>query len=364
MLNKIKHFFRKNSQAVVIGLSVSAATTIMEIFYKLAKGNPKTAMRFLKYTGCTIGTIGGVTVLVRGTKQFGEAKVYRSNKLADADAYTIERMADAMLYREKSKYAHTSSASAPSNDYPCDDEVVADSGTTHQSTWIENFHSKYVMPEQPLTIARLLQGTPEGYEDAMLLHLLSMFGSMCFSKVRAVYLDKVMHAPNLQVIIEGNWGTGKAKFEQMYKVLFDRIIQADIEKINSSDKEDEDLNQIIQTSGIGTSMSKLVDILASNQGCHSYIFNSEVRALANDLKKANGLNFDYLRKAFENGDVCRNNKTKDTKNGIFPIFLNYTITGTPADVQDTFKKELEGGTLSRICWTTIPEGGREPGVLQ
>ena len=111
-------------------------------------------------------------------------------------------------------------------------------------------------------------------------------------------------------------------------------------------------------------MSKLVDILAGNQGCHMYIFNSEVRALYYDLKKGNGLNFDFLRKAFENGDVCRNNKARDSKNGIFPIYLNYTLTGTPADINTSFKKELEGGTLSRIAWTCIPEAGRYPGVLR
>jgi hypothetical protein len=95
-----------------------------------------------------------------------------------------------------------------------------------------------------------------------------------------------------------------------------------------------------------------------------YIFNSEVRALFYDLKKGNGLNFDFLRKAFENGDVCRNNKARDSKNGIFPIYLNYTLTGTPADINTSFKKELEGGTLSRIAWTCIPEAGRYPGILR
>ncbi len=94
-----------------------------------------------------------------------------------------------------------------------------------------------------------------------------------------------------------------------------------------------------------------------------YMFNSEVRALSYDLRKGNGLNFDFLRKAFENGDVCRNSRAKDSKNGIFPVFLNYTITGTPNDIAKTFKKELEGGTLSRIAWTCIPEAESSPGVL-
>ena len=62
--------------------------------------------------------------------------------------------------------------------------------------------------------------------------------------------------------------------------------------------------------------------------------------------------------------MCRNNKARDSKNGIFPIYLNYTLTGTPADINTSFKKELEGGTLSRIAWTCIPEAGRYPGILR
>jgi hypothetical protein len=190
-----------------------------------------------------------------------------------------------------------------------------------------------------------------------------MLGAMCFSKVRAKYSDGNTHAANLQVIVEGNWGAGKAKFEQMFKVLFERIININRNKIDLLGDPSYTTPLIVQTTGIGTSMSKLVDILAGNQGCHMYIFNSEVRALYYDLKKGNGLNFDFLRKAFENGDVCRNNRSKDSKNGIFPIFLNYTLTGTPKDINTSFKKELEGGTLSRIAWTCIPEAGRYPGVL-
>ena len=180
-------------------------------------------------------------------------------------------------------------------------------------------------------------------------------------KIRAKYLDGILHAPNLQVIVEGNWGTGKAKFEDIFKILFHRLIRRSLNKMESFGQYSE--TSVIQTTGIGTSMSRFVDILAANQGCHMYIFNSEVRALAYDLKKGNGINFDFLRKAFENGDVCRNSRSKDSQNGVFPIFLNYTFTGTPLDIIDSFKKELEGGTLSRIAWTCIPESSKNSHVL-
>ena len=81
----------------------------------------------------------------------------------------------------------------------------------------------------------------------MLLHVLSMLGAMCFSKVRALYSDGIIHAANLQVIVEGNWGTGKAKFEQLFKELFSRIIKRSLDKIECMDDKHNDEVSIIQT---------------------------------------------------------------------------------------------------------------------
>jgi len=230
-------------------------------------------------------------------------------------------------------------------------------------TWIESFNAKFHIPQLPPFLYHVMSIVPRENEAAMLLHTCSMLGAMCFSKVRAKYNDLEMHAPNLQVIVEGNWGSGKGRLEVFFKRLFSRIINSSNKKIELLDKPENQGKYIVQVIGLGTSMAKTVDIMAGNQGCHAYLFNSEVRALGDDLKKGNGISYDFLRKAFENGDVCRINRAKDSKNGIFPIFLNYTLTGTPDDISTTFRKELEGGTLSRIAWATIPKQGREPSKL-
>ena len=230
-----------------------------------------------------------------------------------------------------------------------------------QPSWLENFQKKFKMPALRGILDTLINGVcPIGYEPAMLLHLLSMFGALCFSKVRAKYLDGILHAPNLQVIIEGGWGTGKGKFETIYKSLFARIIDADKEKINRSDANGEDdYPPIVQTAGIGLSGAKLVDVLADNQGVHSYIFSSEILAVILNLQKKTGLTFEHFRKAFENGDIYNNNKAKKSKKGQYPVFLNYTFTGTPGDTDKFSSRELEGGTSSRICYGIIPEHGKD-----
>ena len=250
-----------------------------------------------------------------------------------------------------------------SMDSDAEQSSVAEYGEEHevQPSWLENFQKKFKMPALRGILDTLINGVcPIGYEPAMLLHLLSMFGALCFSKVRAKYLDGILHAPNLQVIIEGGWGTGKGKFETIYKSLFARIIDADKEKINRSDANGEDdYPPIVQTAGIGLSGAKLVDVLADNQGVHSYIFSSEILAVILNLQKKTGLTFEHFRKAFENGDIYNNNKAKKSKKGLYPVFLNYTFTGTPGDTDKFSSRELEGGTSSRICYGIIPEHGKD-----
>ena len=393
-LKKMKKIFEKikelgRSAAIAAGIGVGTSQVLKEVS-EISEKDPQTLKKFGKIGAGLTAAAAGLTVLVIYIKKRCDAKSYKEERAADAERHVIQckaeteqyikqRRADAELYtlqkqaderliqtkeaaagvsRRQNLDGHANEDDINSEDEYCEDEEQ------ERTTWLERFKSLFTMPELPPFLAKIMSGVPHGYEEAMLLHMLSMLGAMCFSKVRALYLDGITHAANLQVIVEGNWGSGKGKFEQLLKVLFSRIVNTSKNKIDLLNDPDNSLPLIVQTTGIGTSMSKFVDLLAENQGCHMYIFNSEVRALSYDLKKGNGLNFDFLRKAFENGEVCRNNKARDSKNGMFPIYLNYTLTGTPADINASFKKELEGGTLSRIAWTCIPEVERYPEVLR
>lgn len=370
--------------ALIAGAGVATEKTVNGLL-NVSKEEPKTIKKFLGIVALLTGVVGLLTTWIIKRKgesdaikyereREADAALYERQRLADSrlterecaaesDSYTVRRMADER-HRVKSDGRRTAETPTPNDGINPENDGNEDEEQEDKTTWLEKFKSQFTMPELPPFLAKIMSGVPQGYEEAMLLHMLAMLGAMCFSKVRSVYLDGIAHAANLQVVVEGNWGTGKAKFEQLFKVLFSRIISSCKNKIDLLSDPDNRIPLIVQTTGIGTSMSMFVDLLAGNQGCHMYIFNSEVRALAIDLKKGNGLNFDFLRKAFENGEVCRNNKSKDSKNGIFSIFINFTLTGTPLDINTSFKKELEGGTLSRIAWTCIPEAGRYPGILR
>ena len=253
--------------------------------------------------------------------------------------------------------------------HPQKDEPVAESETSAedeeadeefeaQPSWLERFMGRFKMPDLLGFLKTVMAICPSGYEPAMLLHVLSMFAALCFSKVRAKYLDGKKHAPNVQLVVEGGWGNGKAKFEDMYNLLFARIIDADVEKMNCIDPEDE-VHPVVQTVGLGLTRAKYFEVLSATKGLHLYNFSPEILAVINDLKKQNGLTFEHLRKAFDNSTVYQNTMKNKSKNGFFPVYYNYTFTGTPNDVSKFISGELEGGTASRIGWGVIPETGKE-----
>ena len=227
-------------------------------------------------------------------------------------------------------------------------------GEQPPKTWSEKFLDEFgPMPELPPMLQFVVERSPAGYEVAMTVTLLCAFAALCFSKVRSKYLDGKIHAPNLQVLVEGNWGTGKEKFMTALNALFKQLFERDKQKFLSSSNE----GQIIQWAGVTATESKFIDIMANNGEVHILMVSSEVLAAVNNMRKQNGLTAEYYRKAFDNSEVYRGNKSKDAQ-GLFRVFMNYIMTGTPGDTEKFISKELEGGTASRICWIAIPDSGR------
>lgn len=223
--------------------------------------------------------------------------------------------------------------------------------------WIDRFHAKCPMPDYSSIqfLASVLDGCPSGYEDAAMMSLLSACGALCFSKVRAQYLDGKYHSPSIQVIVEGEHGSGKGKIFHLYECIFSRVIEADKDKLGLKDASD----QIIQTAGINISQAKFYEIMANNQEVPVYVMESEISTVLETFKKANGLSFDFLRKAFHNETIYQNNMAKGAVRGSFRVFFDYTFTGTPEAIDKLINvKEVEGGTASRICFAIIPEVGR------
>lgn len=225
--------------------------------------------------------------------------------------------------------------------------------------WIDSFRTKYPMPDYSSIpfLASVLDGCPDQYKDAMMLSFLTECGALCFSKVRARYLDGQKHSPSLQTIVEGVHGSGKGKFLQMHKTFFERITKIDAARMPYQKSG----LYIIQTAGINISQSMFYNVVARNQDVHIYAIETETSIVERVFKKPNGLGFDYLRLAFHNEPIYQNNnKVKGGACGPFKVFFNYTFTGTPKSISSLIdEEEVEDGTASRICFTLIPEGGRK-----
>lgn len=277
-----------------------------------------------------------------------EAKLHDANNQSDVRKHREEKMIDLGYEREKAKIKFDEDNTSNSNTNDIDD-------SPNDKLWLDDYRKKHPMPKLP-SFLKFILGCPEGYEIAVLLNMLSMLGAMCFSRVRAKYLDGVAKAPNLQVIIEGISGGGKSLFKRIYDLYFGRIKESDAEKEKSSkdfdaDKEKTSEQKIISTKGIDTSTAALCELLDDNQGVHLYIQESEIIRVVDLQKQRKGIPASYFLPAFDNDDVIRTTKNGETR---FKLYLNYTFTGTAEGVERFIKGKVADGTAGRICWGVIP----------
>lgn len=133
----------------------------------------------------------------------------------------------------------------------------------------------------------------------MLLHLLGTYGALCFSNVRAQYMDGRSHSPSLQVVIVGAQGSGKSIFKNVYEQdLFHRVVMEDREKARSNKPD-----QIIQTIGSEISKARLLELIAGNHDVYFYSMETEIDTVRQSFTKGGGLSSDLLRKAFSNESI-------------------------------------------------------------
>lgn len=115
-----------------------------------------------------------------------------------------------------------------------------------------------------------------------------------FSGVRAKYLDGKFQAPSLQVVIEGEQGSGKSCFNDIFKTIFSRVIASDAQKLKNEDSE-----SIIQVIGIETSMARLLEIMAGNNGVHEYMMETEIDAVTERFKRVTTFQQSYFVRHFQ-----------------------------------------------------------------
>lgn len=221
--------------------------------------------------------------------------------------------------------------------------------------WLENFDVKFpqYIINLPPVIDEYVANTPIGYEVPVIITLTVGLAG-CFSNVRAMYLDNKFHRPNIMGIIEAPFSSLKGQIKATYDNLFGKRIRRDLDKMSDESGK----KKIIQTLPPTVTEAALLDVIGNNQGIHAIVMDPETSTLVNSLKKG-GLSYEILRKAYDNDEISRLNRTKNAPQGSFPTAINLLLTGTPNATSEFLKDEIEGGTASRMCLCVLPKFEKE-----
>lgn len=379
-IKKIGTWFKigSNSQGEQILKTVTglgAVGCLIDLIHESVQENSNKAklkgsgIGFLALTGAFLGlnTLEGKRteanntekIRVQNAKDESEAEKNRSRCQAESEAYEKKRQADADLYRAKAETDvwkaeafHGKSETVQEN--LTTEQTVESSASNHvgDKTFMQRFNRKHKMPVMPLIIDDVLAGCPEGGKMPMLLALLSEFATLCFPRVITEgWSNDETHSPNLQVVIEGPAGVGKGRIFKAYKTLFQRVIANDEAKGGEDPKKKK--QHIIQCVGANTTNARLMRLFRENNGIPIFVFNEEIKDVTRSLNKQNGITYDMLRKAFDNGATDGSSSRGNTDPTPVSVRMNYVFTGTIGDVAKFINDEVEGGTASRILWGVL-----------
>lgn len=331
----------------------------------------------LKLAGIAVGAIGagyGIVSWIKDLVNKSQAKtqkderthtttqVIRQEQAADESktkAYKEKRQADADLYRAKAevdvwKAEALNRINSTVQENPTTEAAVESpsSNQTKEETFMQSFNRNHKMPVMPLIIEDVLAGCSKNTKMPLLLATLSEFAASCFPRVITKgWRDGETHSPNIQVVIEGPAGVGKGEIFKRYKTLFQRVIANDEAKGRDDSKKKN--QHIIQCVGANTTNARLMRLFRENSGVPIFVFNEEIKDITRSLNKQNGITYDMLRKAFDNGATDGSSSRGNTNPTPVSVRMNYVFTGTNGDVADFINGEVEGGTASRILWGVL-----------
>lgn len=213
--------------------------------------------------------------------------------------------------------------------------------------WTQWFKEHFPFPELPEPFDCIVSMYPEGQRNAMLLHLISMWGALGCPRVCAKYHGSSQW-PILSVVVEGEAGQGKSNFAKIYNNIFSRVIESDNKKAQTGS------GGIIQNIGANTTMSKYVKYVDANKGIPLYMFEEELDTLNTNIGKQGRLPSELFRKAYDNGYIDQH-KDDGSPCGKFRASFNFTATGTPDAVRRFIGGGDDNGLASRIALAKIED---------
>ena len=277
---------------------------------------------------------------------------------AEAEKYRAEAETDVWKAEAMKRICNNDRVN-PTTEEPMDESLVSNQKV--DETFMQSFNKSHKMPIMPPIIEDVLRSCPESSKMALLLATLSEFGAFCFPRVITKgWHDGESHHPNIQVVIEGSAGVGKGRIFKAYKTLFQHVIANDEAKCGDDPKKKK--QHIVQYVGANTTNARLMRLFRENNGVPFFVFNEEIKDITRTLNKQNGITYDMLRKAFDNGTTDGSSSRGNTNPTPVSVRMNYVFTGTKGDVAEFINGEVEGGTASRILWGVLEADNKNENV--
>jgi hypothetical protein len=227
-------------------------------------------------------------------------------------------------------------------------------------------------PPLPPLFKQVVTTAPKDFKVAATLCLLPLVGTLA-SRLRAVYLDKKMHSPSFQVCLEAPQASGKSFISRMAEMILAPIIARDEEgykeeneykeksrALGSRVSAEQRMDQlgakpkpIVRFITPTISITKLLMRMENAQGLHLMAVAEEIDTVTKAFKRGFSNYSDMLRVAFDNDRYGQDYASDESFSGVVNMYYNTLFSGTPKAMR-RFYPDVEDGTVSRVCFTSLP----------
>ena len=237
------------------------------------------------------------------------------------------------------------------------------------------------VPSLPPVFKQWYEIAPDDFKVPVTLCQLPILGALG-SRLRAKYLDGVVHSPSFQVSLEAPQASGKSFMVRLVDYELAAMMESDAsqrelerqyaEKISemkmlnikvNADNKDQILGQkpkgIIRYVPATMSITKLLMRMEGAQGLHLFALSEEIDTVYKAFKRGFSSFSDALRVAFDNGLYGQDYASDQSYSGIIPLYYNCLFSGTPK-AMCRFYPDVEDGLVSRVLFCTLPDQFGKP----
>ena len=237
-----------------------------------------------------------------------------------------------------------------------DTMVVADDDVEEEETEDVKM-SADGLPPLPSGFKEFVEIAPDKFKKAVIIALLPIWGFLC-SKLRARYLDNLIHSPSFQTIVIGEQASGKSFVRRLQEVLLEQVIEEDneerarlkswqkfMEKNKNAKTLQEKPSGIIRVISASATNSRLYECMDNAQGLHMITVAEEIDEVTANMGKESLT--PVLRNAYDNSICGRDCKTAEATTVMVRFFYNTLFCGTMESVVKFFKGNANDGSVSR-----------------